>query len=176
MKPYYEKDNITIYCADARDVLPTLGKCSGSFDHFLERNHGCPISDPSPTIAAFHGTPKTNCLFPNGIIFLLLSPKRKAGKQLDQFLTICFAVNGPYDTRARCSASADVRLHIADVGSRDYLFDNCRVVLPDFQREAAGIIATRLGSVNAKASFSIDKTCYPVSKTIAYHDYCTPVV
>lgn len=27
MKPYYDKDGITIYCGDCRDVLPTLPKC-----------------------------------------------------------------------------------------------------------------------------------------------------
>jgi site-specific DNA-methyltransferase (adenine-specific) len=31
MKPYYEKDNITLYCGDNREVLPTLPEASVDF-------------------------------------------------------------------------------------------------------------------------------------------------
>ncbi len=31
MKPYYEKDNITLYCGDNREVLPTLSEASVDF-------------------------------------------------------------------------------------------------------------------------------------------------
>lgn len=147
---------------------PPSSKCTLLLDGHLKIDHRIPVGDSSPSVSALHRTPVPDSLLPYGEVQAFLGSKREAIQERDKFYRFGFAVNRPDNARMTGPGPANVLFQITDFAQCDNSIDDRPVVGANLERETTGVITAGLGFVDAKASFSVDKTSQPVSECLCH--------